>query len=558
MPRSRAGCEPPADGRPIGSSDDRWDLGVTDRQRAAVLVAALAICGAAAYLPARSAGWVWDDVNLVQPSPALQDLDGLRRAVATDLYRQAAPRLEASPYWRPLALASYWLDTRLGAPPRSLHIGNIILHGLATAVLAVVLLRRRRDGASLAGPALAAAWWSFHPDSVEIVAWISCRYELLSGLALLGLLALPWRPGMRRAALHGLLVLAGLLSKDGFGAMLVVVVAIDWAERRAPAAAAARWVAIGTAVAAWWAARAALDLSGFDLPPLYVLPGVFLDAAHIYFVRAIVPPPLTIGHPYAPGGALGIALGGAVVVALAVAAVRRRQLAVPVAVFLGGLVPAAVAIAKFGQVPERYFYLPSIGLALLVGDLIAVGLSSRRWLVRRSAPLAVGLATLIGLVRLEARLPDWRSDDAIFAAALRVNPEDADANLSAGIAAGRRGDWDEARRTLAIGQRTDPQSGRIATALAWALLRSGDLAGGLRQAERATTIPPYQPDAWYYLALARHQTGDHAGELSAIDRLLALSPDYPHARGSRVFAACEASGGSRCAEAARQAEATPR
>jgi len=39
-----------------------------------------------------------------------------------------------------------------------------------------------------------------------------------------------------------------------------------------------------------------------------------------------------------------------------------------------------------------------------------------------TAPVVVGLATLVGLVRLEARLPDWRSDDAIFAAALRVDP----------------------------------------------------------------------------------------------------------------------------------------
>jgi lipoprotein NlpI len=69
-------------------------------------------------------------------------------------------------------------------------------------------------------------------------------------------------------------------------------------------------------------------------------------------------------------------------------------------------------------------------------------------------------------------------------------------------------------------------------------------------------MPPHQPDAWYYLALARHQTGDHAGELAAIERLLALSPDYPRARGSRALAACEVAGGSRCIEAARQAEAT--
>jgi len=527
-----------------------------DWQRTTVLVAALAVCGSAAYLPTIQSGWVWDDANLVQPSPALQDLDGLRRAIATDLYRQAAPRLEASPYWRPLALASYWLDTRLGAAPRALHVGNIVLHGLATALLAVVLLHRRRDGSGLAGPVLAATWWAFHPDNVETVAWISCRYELLCGVAVLGLLALPWRPGVLRAALHGLVFLAGLLSKDGFGAMLVVVAAMDWAERRGPAAAAPRWAAVGIAVAAWWAARAALGLAGFDLPPLHVLLASFLDAARLYFVRAIVPPPLTIGHPYGLGGALGIALGGAVVVTLVAAAVWRRRLAVPVAVFLAGLVPAAVAMAKFAQAPERYFYLPSIGLALLVGDLIAASLRSRRSLVRLSAPIAVGLAMLVGLIRLELRLPDWQSDDAIFAAALRVDPEDADANLSLGIAAGRREDWGSARHALEIAQRAEPQSSRIATARAWALLRSGDVAGGLRQAEHATTMPPYQPDAWYYLALARHQTGDHPGELSAIERLLELSPDYPRGRGSRAFAACEVSGGSHCTEAAQRADAT--
>src|SRR5262249_34252224 len=127
--------------------------------------------------------------------------------------------------------------------------------------------------------------------------------------------------------------------------------------------------------------------------------------------------------------------------------------------------------------------LPSIGLALMVGDLVAGSLRSQRRLVRWSAPVVVGLATLIGLVRLEARLPDWRSDEAPFAAALRVDPEDPDANLSRGIAAGRRGDWGEARDALAVAQRTDPQSGRIASALAWALLRSGDVAAGLRQGE---------------------------------------------------------------------------
>lgn len=537
--------------------NDRRDRLVKDWQRRTVLAVALALCAAAAYLPTLQAGWVWDDANLVQPSPALHDLDGLRQAVSTDLYRQAAPRLETSPYWRPLALASFWFDTRLGPAPLSLHIGNILVHGLATALLVAVLLRRRTDAWGVAAPALAAAWWALHPDNVEAVAWISCRYDLLCGAALLGLVALPRRRGLARAALHGLVFLAGLLSKDGFAAMLVVVAVMDWAERSRPAVAAPRWIAVGLAVALWWAARAALGLQGFEPPPLHVLPEVFLDAVRIYLVRAIVPPPLTSGHPYAPGGALGIAIGGAVVIVLVATAIRRRHLATPIAVFLAGLVPAAVAIAKFDQVSERYFYLPSIGLALLVGDLVAAALRSPRAPMRLGVPILVGLLVLIGLVRLEARLPDWRSDDALFTAALRVDPDDAVANFSAGVAAGHRGDWQAAGRALATAQRRDPHSGRIATALAWVLLGSGDAAGAARQAQIATTMPPYQPDAWFYLAQARHDTGDHVGELDALARLLAQSPDYPRARGSRVYAACEVNGGGRCAEAARQAEAAP-
>jgi hypothetical protein len=529
---------------------------VKEWQRTAVLVAALSLGAAAAYLPSVQYGWVWDDVNLVQPSPALEDLAGLRRAVSTDLYGQAAPRLEASPYWRPLALASYWLDTRVGSAPRALHVGNVLLHAIVTGLLALVLLRRRADGSGVAAPAVAAAWWAFHPENVETVAWISCRYELLCGLALVGLLALPWRPGAGRAVLHGLLFLAGLLSKDGFAAMVLVVLAMDWAERRALSAAAPRWVALGGAMALWWGARAALGLPGFDMPPVGTWVPVFLDAVRIYFLRAIVPPPLTVGHPYVPGGALGIAIGAALILALAALVVWRRRLVVPVAVFAAGLVPAAVAMAKFGQVPERYAYLPSIGLALLVGDLFAVFAGSRRSLVRLSASVAVGLMAVTGLVRVEAHLPSWGSDEAIFAAALEENPEDAEANLHVGIAAGRRGDWIEARRALEVAARTDPDSGRIASTLAWALLHGGDVAGGLRQAERATTLADWQPDAWYYLALARHQSGDHAGELSAFERLLQLSPDFPGARGSRAFAACEMNGGSRCVEAARQAEAS--
>lgn len=525
-------------------------------QRTTAVVAALALGAALAYLPSLDGDWVWDDVNLVRPSPALQDLRGLGRAVSTDLYRQAAPRLEASTYWRPLALATYWLDTRAGYAPRALHLGNVVLHAAATALLALVLLRRRRDAAGWAGmiaPALAVAWWALHPQNVETVAWISCRYDLLSAVALLGLLALPWRPGWSRAALHGLVFLAGLLSKDGFGAMAAVVLAMDWAERRAVSAAAPRWAAIGAAVAAWWGARAALAIPSFDLPGWSLVPGLlarYFDAVTIFLQRGVVTPPLTVGHPYQPSAVL-TAAGVVIFLGLVAAAVWRRRLAVPVAIYLGGLVPIALAIGRFGEVPERYFYVPAIGLTMLLGDVVAASLEARWRLVRLAVPVAVGVLTLIGLVRVERRLPDWRSDDALFAAALEVDPEDAQANLFVGIEASRRREWGTARRTLAIARRSDPSSGRIASAYAWALLQTGDLGGAVREAAQAAELEPYQPDTWWALALARHRAGDHQGELAAIDELLRLSPDYPGGRPARALAACEASGRTGCIEAAQ-------
>ena len=70
------------------------------RRALIALATAVALGVIVAYVPILDAGWVYDDVNLVQHSPAIKDLPGLVQAISTDLYRQAATRLEASPYWR--------------------------------------------------------------------------------------------------------------------------------------------------------------------------------------------------------------------------------------------------------------------------------------------------------------------------------------------------------------------------------------------------------------------------------------------------------------------------
>ena len=539
------------------------------------LIAILAACVIAVFMPLFNAGWVYDDINIVKPSPALDDLAGLGRSISTDLYSQANSRLEVSPYWRPLAMASYWLDTRFGEAPRSLHIGNILLQALAAALLALVIMRMHRGTAGVIAAVLASAWWALHPQNVEVVAWISTRYEILTAIALLGLLLIRWRPGATHAAIFGLIFLMGLFSKEGFGAMLATVVAMDFAERRGIRAAAPRWIAVALAVIIWIALRGLIELKSLDVPPLgsaIMIAINYLEVISIYSGRAFSIPELTISHPFVSSGLFGVLVGGLIFIALAIGAIwwsksreltttdgeleedvtsqenpkGVRRLAVPAAIFLAGLVPMAGAITLFSEAPERYFYLPSIGLALIIAELIALAMSTRQQWLRFAVPSLVGVIVIVGLTFVVQRVPDWKSDDALWASALRADPQDAQANYKRAIVSGKQGNWARAREAISIATSKKPDSASFANTYAWVLLRTSDFPGAVREARRATSLAPYLPDGWYYLANALHQLGDHKGELAALDMLLEISPNYPGGQKFRELAACEASGRRDC------------
>ena len=111
--------------------------------------------------------------------------------------------------YRPLALASFVIDHKLGGGQAWLfHLSSVLLHGLTAVMLFRVLARLLPLGArppnTRPDPAAdrRAAWalaaiWAVHPAAVEAVAWINGRSELfalLFGLVAL-LLALPPKGG---------------------------------------------------------------------------------------------------------------------------------------------------------------------------------------------------------------------------------------------------------------------------------------------------------------------------------------------------------------------------
>ncbi len=502
-------------------------------RRTSLLAAAIGLVVALAFLPTLRAGLVWDDTSYV----LAQGGRHVAGALVGDLIAGSNPAHGPVGYYRPVPVATFWLASRISPEPAAHHALGVIFHALAAALLFALLAGRLGKGGE-APAALGALAWALHPGNVEPVAWVSGRYDLLAGLLAVAFLALPWRPGARRAAAYGLLFLAGLLSKEGFLALAPVVVVDDLASRRAAREALPRWIAVGAAIAAWAGLRAVLGIAAVAPAPLASLPAHYLSTVATYLFRAIAPLPLTVSHAYAAGGAATLAAGGAVVAALGSVALRRRDLAVPCALFLAGMVPVAMAAGRLGQAPERYFYVPSLGLAwLLAAGLQA--LAAWRPAAGRAALAAAALAVAAGAVASVRRLPDWGSDDALFSAALRVDPLDPIGNLHFGVAAGRAGRLDEARRTLERGRQGSPSSARIAAALAWVNLRRGDGPAALAEARRAVALAPSFPEARLHLANALHLAGDHAGELVESTRALSLSPRYREARIVRAFARCE-------------------
>jgi tetratricopeptide (TPR) repeat protein len=375
------------------------------------------------------------------------------------------------------------------------------------------------------------------------VAWISGRYDLLTGLFAVAALLVPRPARLGRSLLLGLLFLAGLLSKEGFVAVALVLLVDDLAAPSATGAGQAagpawpRWLAVALAVTTWLALRRLLSIPAIALPPLLELPRDLLSGVAVHLARAVAPWPLSVSHPYAPTWPLAGA-GAAGLLALLGLAWRLRGLATPVALLLAPLVPMSLAAARLGEAPERYLYLPSLGLAWLAGAGLQAAWSRGR-AVRTAAVVGAALALTTSAVTWAGRLPDWRSDATLFGAALRVDPGDALAGLALGSLAAREGRLDEAARLLTAALERDPASARAHATLAWVALRRGEVPAALAHARRAVALAPGYPQARLQLSGALHLSGDHAGELAAAEAALALSPAFREARLTRALARCE-------------------
>ena len=414
--------------------------------RPAILLLVAAVLSAVVFLPSLSGTWIYDDHNLIASNPSVHSFAAWTRWFTTDFWNVNEELARAGRqfvYWRPAIEATYAIDWTVGGgTPVLFHLTNLLWQAVVGALAFHVL--RRWIGAP--GPALAAAvLFAIHPTKAESVAWIAGRTDVLCMMGVL--LATEGMARRRRGGRGGIALeiagtLAAYLCKEQAIVLPIFAMVEAWVGRdrapldrptlRAMAVAAIPQVLVAIV---YLGLRTALLPIGFAAsspsPATHAL--AVLESYGRFTALVVAPHDLSIQHGVIREvaglqiSALHAVLGAASLVALVAVALGCRKRAPAVSVGLAfyalTLLPTANVVYTHMAtlVSERFLYLPSLGLALVVGWALARATPAWR---RRGYALA-GAVGLAFATTAMSRAADFRDETQFWAREIALHPDNA-------------------------------------------------------------------------------------------------------------------------------------
>jgi Tfp pilus assembly protein PilF len=496
-----------------------------------------------AYLPAMSAGFIWDDDNYVTHNSALHNVAGLR-AIWTD------PR--STPQYYPLVHSLFWIEYQAwGLRPAGYHVVNILLHA-ANAILLWRLLAMLK----IPAPWMAAAVFALHPVHVESVAWITERKNVLSGFFYLAAaitycrFAFPSDATVgqsirwRSYALSIFCFVAALLSKTVTVTLPAALLLIVW-WRRGRISIRDAWpllpmlvIGIPFSMMTVWLERHHVGAIGADWQFTFVDRFLIAGRALWFYAGKLVwPTPLIFIYPrwqidstawwqFAfPLSAIGV------IIFLA----RRGRLTGPLVALLlyaGTLFPALgffdIFPMRYSFVADHFQYLASIGLIVLA-VASGHGLMQRMqtpWLPRLVAGLVLGI--LMAMTWRQSGI--YRDRETLWRDTLAKNPSCPMAHHNLGNVLVEQGRLVEASIEFRRAIQLDPGDTLARLNLANVRSEQGRFGEALEQFELILKLDPREARAHYNMAnvLDRLQRQEEAER--HYRQALEIAPTHPEAR----------------------------
>jgi tetratricopeptide (TPR) repeat protein len=419
--------------------------------------------------------------------------------------------------WFPLKNISYMLEFQFyGSNPGVFHLTNIILH--AATVLLLFLLLRNLTGA-IWRSAFVAAVFAVHPLRVESVVWIEERKDVLSGvffmLTLAAYLHYARKPLVARYVTMSILFAAGLLSKPMLVTTPVILLLLDYWPLQRLRNSSDVWRLIVEKIPLFILSGADTFLSAggiaaahsaADQLPLFARTSNAFVSYVVYVWQMIWPASLAVFYPLPQNGLLlwqPIAgVGTLVLITVAVFALRKSR----PHLFVGWLWYLAMLLPVIGVIQinlqahaDRYTYLPQIGLYLMiawgVADLLA------NWKFRTQILTAAAVVVILAfafVARVQAGY--WRDSETLWTHTIAVTQDNYFAHASLADLLMRRGRVNEAIEHSEKALRIRPNDADAQNNLGLALLQNGDPKRAVAHFERALQINPGHMNAEVNLA----------------------------------------------------------
>ena len=199
-----------------------------------LMLGAPALATLVLYWPVLGTGFLGDDFGMLHAFEGCEGARGVAQCVAQMFVSGVGP---PSNQYRPLTMASFALNSLLGADPFGWHLVNVLVHAACASLVALLAWQLLDEASPRARAAALMAGWLFawFAPAVEATAWIAARFD---GMALLWLLVAAcafvasrrWRDG------YGLLSLAATvlsyMSKESATIGAPLILALAWYKQR--------------------------------------------------------------------------------------------------------------------------------------------------------------------------------------------------------------------------------------------------------------------------------------------------------------------------------------
>lgn len=398
----------------------------------------LALLAAAPYLFGLQYPFVYDDHGVIAENAFLENPSNIVSVLK--LHTLVDPEIVDGV--RPVVISSYFADRAIwGLQPIGYHLTNVTLHVVAVLLLFVFARGIFNDKKYAFLAALLFAW---HPLMVEPVQSPSFREDMLYTIFGMAFLLI----GGKKASSSFWMVIAlvayilALLSKEAAIVFPPLLAVVWWLypDRRPSPSRMKVWLVLAACITITWgwlvfvnrpAQQLGVEWNGLSFRGMESMWSIPLML--VWNLKKIIyPHPLSIDYrmeplagPLAPMFAVGFLIALVLLMLIWFFRQKHPALSLSVSWLLLAFLPVSNLLPLFNPVADRYAYMLVPGFALLLLYTLHM-LSPKAW------PVIIMVAGVyLGLIL--NRLPDWKSDRALWTSALRVEPESARAHTWIGI-----------------------------------------------------------------------------------------------------------------------------